>query len=263
MSHPIPILLYHRIEDSSASTATAPQVFRQQLASLKEQGWKALSAQEFAYTMKSGRPVRERSFVITFDDGYETVRTVALDILRELDFKAISFLSTNLLRDSAGTQEPLPDGESRDAYLSWEQARELQASGLVDCQSHSHAHQNFTGYSLDAIRQDLATSVDLLSAKLALPRNHFSHLAWPWGLSRSEWRGIASGLGLSFQYAVGKQSARLSSPLDQIPRTCFDATNFAQFQRQFWLQTGQLSQAWDFAYPLGRRLRNLASFARG
>ncbi|MDB5793965.1 MAG: hypothetical protein JWR25_344 [Noviherbaspirillum sp.] len=263
MNHPIPVLLYHRIEDSSASTATSPHVFRQQLASLKENGWKSLSAQEFAHTMKNGGPVRERSFLITFDDGYETVRTVALDILRDLDFKAISFLSTNLLRDPDITQEPLPEGERRDAYLSWDQARELQASGIVDCQSHSHGHQNFTGYSLDEIRQDLITSIDLLSTKLGLPRSHFSHLAWPWGLSRKEWRDIASDVGLSYQYMVGKQSARVSSPLDQIPRTCFDATNFTQFRRQVWLQTGRLSQAWDFAYPLGRLLRNLASTARG
>jgi peptidoglycan/xylan/chitin deacetylase (PgdA/CDA1 family) len=223
VNHPIPILLYHRIEDSSLSTATAPD----------------------------------------FDDGYETVRSVALDILRDLDFKAISFLSTNLLRDAQGAQEPLPDGASRDPYLSWKQARELQASGIVDCQSHSHAHRNFTGCTTDAIRRDLATSLDLLSEKLALPRSHFSHLAWPWGLSKKDWRDIASELGLTYQYTVGKQSARISSALDQIPRTCFDATNFAQFQRQVWLQTGQLAQAWDLAYPLGKRLRDLAGFARG
>jgi peptidoglycan/xylan/chitin deacetylase (PgdA/CDA1 family) len=263
VSHSIPVLLYHRIEDSSASTATSPRIFRQQLASLKEQGWKSLSAQEFAHTMKNGGPVRERSFLITFDDGYETVRTVALDILRDLDFKAISFLSTNLLRDTETEQQALPDGESRDAYLSWDQARELQASGIVDCQSHSHGHQNFTGYALDAIRRDLMTSIDLLAEKLNLPRNHFSHLAWPWGLSKKEWRDIASEVGLGYQYAVGKQSARISSALDQIPRTCFDATNFSQFQRQVWLQTGQLSHVWDIAYPLGRRLKSLANVARG
>jgi peptidoglycan/xylan/chitin deacetylase (PgdA/CDA1 family) len=263
VNHPIPVLLYHRIEDSSASTATSPRVFRQQLVALKEQGWKSLSAQEFAHVMKRGGPVRERSFLITFDDGYETIRTAALDILRDLDFKAISFLSTNLLRDPGATQEALPDGESRDAYLSWEQARELQASGLVDCQSHSHAHQNFSAYAHEEIRRDLATSIDLLCAQLRLPRSHFNHLAWPWGLSKKPWREIASGLGLAFQYAVGKQAARPSSAHDQIPRTCFDGANFAQFQRQVWLQTGQLSQVWDLAYPLGRRLRNLASVARG
>jgi peptidoglycan/xylan/chitin deacetylase (PgdA/CDA1 family) len=256
----IPILLYHRIEDSTLSTATSPQIFRQQLASLKEQGWKSLSADEFAFVMKTGRALPDRSFLITFDDGYETVRTTALDILREFNFKAISFLSTELLR---GSMDGSSTGENRDAYLSWDQARELQASGLVDCQSHSHTHNNFSEYSLVDISADLGKSVDLLSQQLRLPRSHFTHLAWPWGLSKATWRQAASKAGFTYQYAVARQSCRVSGVLDQIPRTCFDASSFAQFQRQLWLQTGHLSQAWEFAYPFGRRLRNLAHFARG
>lgn len=263
MNDRIPILLYHRIEDTSVSTATAPAVFRQQLASLKEQGWSSLSAQQFASVMRTGRGLPAKSFLITFDDGYETVRTAALDILRELDFKAISFLSTALLRESADDHRISATGDSLDAYLTWDQVRELQSSGVVDCQSHSHTHTNFSEYTLDAITEDLGKSVDLLTHQLRLPRTHFNHLAWPWGLSKKPWREIASGLGLAFQYAVGKQAARPSSAHDQIPRTCFDGANFAQFQRQVWLQTGQLSQVWDLAYPLGRRLRNLASVARG
>jgi peptidoglycan/xylan/chitin deacetylase (PgdA/CDA1 family) len=256
----IPILLYHRIEDSALSTATAPQTFRQHLASMKEQGWRSLSADEFGSVMKAGRALPDRSFLITFDDGYETVRTAALDILREFDFKAISFLSTELLRRSSDGSS---NDDSRDAYLSWDQVRELQASGLVDCQSHSHTHNNFSEYSLGDISSDLGKSVDLLSQELRLPRSHFKHLAWPWGLSKATWRQAASSAGFTYQYAVARQSCRVSSALDQIPRTCFDANSFSQFQRQLWLQTGQLSQAWEFAYPFGRRLRNLANFARG
>jgi peptidoglycan/xylan/chitin deacetylase (PgdA/CDA1 family) len=267
LNHRIPILLYHRIEDSAVSTATAPSVFRQQLASLKEQGWRSLSSDELAFTLKSGRSLPERAFMITFDDGYETVRTVALDILREFDFKAISFLSTKLMRGSEGTAGDVKaeeqDEENRDAYLTWDQARELQESGLVDCQSHSHTHNNFSEYTLDAITRDLDKSVDLLSQQLRLPRAHFRHLAWPWGLSRPEWRDAASRAGFVYQYGVSRQAVRLPCPLDQVPRTCFDASTFAQFQRQLWLQTGQLSQAWEIAYPFGRKLRHIANFARG
>jgi peptidoglycan/xylan/chitin deacetylase (PgdA/CDA1 family) len=263
LNYRIPILLYHRIEDSTASTATAPAVFRQHLASLKEQGWKSLSADEFGFIMKSGRGLPDKSFLVTFDDGYETIRTAALDILREFDFKAISFLSTKLLRDSTNQPGASSGGDELDAYLSWDQVRELQASGLVDCQSHSHTHNNFNGYALEDITRDLATSVDLLAKGLRLPRSHFSHLAWPWGLSKAEWRQAATKAGFTYQYAVARQSCRIASPLDQIPRTCFDATGCSQFQRQMWLQTGHLSQAWEFAYPFGRRLRHLASFARG
>lgn len=257
MSYAIPILLYHRIEDSSLSTATPPAMFRRQLSSLRERGWTAISADEFTHAMQSGASLPERSFMITFDDGYENIASVALDILRECECKAISFLTTQFLRGPKhGTSKAPDDGAAQD-YMTWDQVRQLQASGIVDCQSHTHTHRNFSGCTADQICADLETSVGLLSYELGLPRKHFSHLAWPWGLSHPEWRGIAKRVGFDHQYTVSKQSFQLDGPLDEIPRTCFDATTFQQFQRQMWLQSGQLSQLWNVLYPFGRRLRQL------
>lgn len=259
MSLPIPILLYHRIDDAQYSTSTSPLLFRQHLQWLKERGWRSLSADEFSFAMMTGRPFPARGFLITFDDGYESIRSAALDILREFDFKAISFLSTAFLRNAGDKCVPLLNIENPEHYLSWNQARELQASGFIDCQSHSHWHNNFTDYSPEKLKQDLGTSMDVLAAELCLPKSHFSHLAWPWGLSRPVWRDIATAIGFKFQYGVSRQSARASGPLDQIPRTCFDATPFSHFQRQMWLQTSHLSSVWDMAYPWGRRLRRFSS----
>jgi peptidoglycan/xylan/chitin deacetylase (PgdA/CDA1 family) len=261
VKYPIPILLYHRIEDSSASTATSPSVFRKHLELLRDNGWKSLSSDEFAYYMKTGRAVPFRSFLLTFDDGHESISTVALNILKEFDFKAISFLCTAYLRGPQhGESLPLPPGDST-FYLSWEQVRELQSSGIIDCQSHSHSHTRFDDRSLGDIKQDLGTSVELLSKELRLPRSHFTHFAWPWGLSTPEWRAAAASTGFSYQYGVARMSCTLDSRLDQIPRICFDASSFEVFQMQLWLQTGYLSQVWNIAYPIGRRLRHLVSSA--
>lgn len=259
MNFPIPILLYHRIDDSSYSTSTSPREFRQHLQWLKHNGWKSLSADEFAFTMTADRPLPQRVFLLTFDDGYESIRSVALEILREFEFNAISFLSTGFLRDSRGESTPSLKVEHAEQYLSWEQARELQSSGIVDCQSHSHTHSNFTGYSMNELRLDMGMSVDVLAKELRLPKSHFSHLAWPWGLSQPGWRDIATGIGFKYQYGVARQSAHPDSPLDQIPRTCFDAASLPQFQRQMWLQTSRVAPLWEVAYPLGRRLRQLSS----
>jgi peptidoglycan/xylan/chitin deacetylase (PgdA/CDA1 family) len=79
-----------------------------------------LSADEFKNVMMSGHAMPARSFLITFDDGYESIRTTALDILQEFDFKAISFLSTQFVRERQGrcNDVVLPDNGNR--YLSWE-----------------------------------------------------------------------------------------------------------------------------------------------
>lgn len=255
MNHPVPILLYHRIDESESASSISPAIFRQHLAWLKEQGWESLSCAEFTSIITSGRRVPNKSFLLTFDDGYESIRSAALDILREFSFHAICFLSTGFLRGVRSNPASRGITATPDWYLSWDQARELQSSGLIDCQSHSHTHGKFSGFSLDAIEQDLALSVDLLSDELNLPRNHFIHFAWPWGLSLPDWRMIATRAGFTHQYGVARQSFRSDAHFQQIPRTCFDAQSFARFQRQIWLQTGQLSLLWDFIYPHGQKVR--------
>lgn len=260
MNQPIPILLYHRIEDSDLSTATPPQVFRSHLRKLREEGWTSLSSEEFGYLMSTGRAAPERSFLITFDDGYASVATEAEGILREFGFTATLFVSTKFVRDP----EALPDPADANAasFLDWDQVRRLQSNGIIDCQSHTHSHRNFHECTETELRHDLIRSIDILASELDLPRSHFSHLAWPWGLSTPAWRALACGCGFRFQYTVARQAFRLDAPVDEIPRTCFDATGFSAFQRQLWLQTGQLAALWDIAYPMGRSLRRIAGMLR-
>ncbi|GAB3552367.1 polysaccharide deacetylase family protein [Noviherbaspirillum agri] len=259
MNNAIPILLYHRIDGSALSTATRPAVFKRHLQWLAERKWHALTADEFTYGMRTGKPVPPRSFVITFDDGYESIASTALPILKEYNFPAIAFISTRLVRDTETTDSERPGAQQPPAFLSWDQARALQSGGLIDLQSHSHSHKRFADWSLTDIATDLTTSVDILSQRLALPRNHFTHLAWPWGESTPAWRNAAVRAGFRYQYTVARRSCQATTPLDEIPRTCFDATNFLHFQWQFWLQSGQLSTVWNVAYPYGRRLRQFAN----
>lgn len=254
---PIPILLYHRIDHDGLSTSTPPGEFRRHLETMKEQGWRALSAEEFARTLETKRELPSRSFLITFDDGYETVASVALDVLHDLGFPAICFIATRFMRGAMSGEEPPADAEPA-KFMTWQQVRTLQDSGLVDCQSHGHAHRNFTGESLATVREDILRSLELLSQELRLPAHRFRHLAWPWGLSTPEWRDAARGLGLRYQYGVSRQSFRVGMPMDDIPRTCFDTVTTAAFQRQLWLQAGAAAPLWDIAYPFGKRLRNFS-----
>lgn len=255
MSYPIPILLYHRIEESSVSTATPPKVFRQHLELLKEQGWKSLSAEEFAYYLRTGRVMPFRSFLITFDDGHQSIRSVAFDILKEFDFKAINFVSTNYLQGAAhGESAPLSP-EDAAIYLSWDEVREMQSSGIVDTQSHSHRHTRFDYWKLADIRRDLETSIARLTEELRLPDSHFTHLAWPWGRSRQEWRAVAASMDFHYQYHVARLACSSDCTPQQIPRICFDGSTLEQFQLHLWLQTGSLSPVWNLAYPIGRTLR--------
>lgn len=262
MGMPFPVLLYHRIDDAGLSTSTAPEVFRRHLELLREHGWRSLSADEFTYYLDAGMPMPRQSFLITFDDGYASVHDTALDIMRDLDCKAIVFLATQFIRGPQHGSAVLDaDGDSG-KYLSWEQARAMQESGIVDCQSHSHTHNNFTTYEPKQLRADLQASIELLTNELRLPHRHMRHLAWPWGLATPAWRDIATAVGLRYQHGVSRLAFRFGMDTRDIPRTCFDAVQVPSFQRQFWLQTGSCAPLWEFAYPMGRKLRDFSRSLR-
>src|SRR5262249_7130361 len=72
------ILMYHRITDhcDDVSTPTwnvTPERFRRQLCGLLARGFRAWPLSKVIDHGRQGRPVPPRTFVVTFDDGYENV----------------------------------------------------------------------------------------------------------------------------------------------------------------------------------------------
>ncbi|HEY8606165.1 MAG TPA: polysaccharide deacetylase family protein [Noviherbaspirillum sp.] len=256
MTISLPILLYHRIDQARSSLSTSPAEFRRHLQWLSERGWRTLSLEQFAFYARSGKELPAHSFLLTFDDGYACLSASAADILREFNFSAVCFLCTRLLRGPQ--QDNNLAGVDNSCFLDWNQARALQQSGVVEFQSHTHSHEKFGEATQREVMEDLGTSREWLAHELRLPKTMFNHLAWPWGESRESWRLAAMRCGLQYQYTVSRQAYSRSSPMQQMPRTCYDGATLANFQTQFWLQVGPLAGLWNSAYPVLRRLRRPA-----
>jgi len=188
------ILAYHRValRTTGASTPTwnvTPGRFRKQMEGLLERGYSAWPLRTLLDYRRFGRPIPQRAFVVTFDDGYENVYRHAWPVLRDLGIPATIFLATGYL----DSEDPFPfddwadAGRQRVPSESWRplttrQCRKMIAEGLIDLGSHAHTHADFRG-GRDAFRRDLLASLEVLRERFGLTNATF---APPYGFTTPE-----------------------------------------------------------------------------
>lgn len=199
------ILMYHRMAEPASGVEpptwnVAPDAFRQQLVGLLERGFEPWSLSRLIQAGASGAPLPPRLFVVTFDDGYESVYRHAWPILTELNVPATLFLPTAYI----GSQQAFPyddwscAGSPRVPQEAWRlmndgQCRELADSGLVELGAHTHTHEDFSGRE-DAFQRDLTCNLEQLQARFGLRQVPF---AFPFGQATSPMLDVVRRLGLS------------------------------------------------------------------
>jgi biofilm PGA synthesis lipoprotein PgaB len=106
---------------------------------LKGSGWTAISLDDIAAAARGARPLPDKSILISFDDGYRSLYTHVYPLLQVYRYPAVAALVGSWM-------EARPDGTvqygdrivPRSDFVSWAEAREMQASGLVEFASHSY-----------------------------------------------------------------------------------------------------------------------------
>lgn len=171
----VPILCYHRFGTGPSKMIVSPAQFEAQLDWLARNHYKVLRLKELAPFLAGREALPQRSVVITFDDGYETVYRHAYPALKKFGFSATLFVYSDFI----GTR----DG------LSWAQLQEMAASGVIDIQAHSKTHRNLVergaAESEASYRKSIETEVRqpraLLERRLAATGVQVRHFAFPFG----------------------------------------------------------------------------------
>ena len=151
----MPVLLYHHIAEHSRSYITVtPETFERHMKFLKENGYHAVTVQQMIDYVYYGGSLPEKPVCITFDDGYLSTYEYAYPILQKYGLNATVYaIGASIGHDRFYGDtlfELVP-------HFSFDQAREMVASGVVDVQSHTYGmHQWALFESGDSVRETIA-----------------------------------------------------------------------------------------------------------
>lgn len=197
----IPILMYHNIvEDGETNSMTITlERFRQDMQYLSQQGYTALTPADLINIRAGTVKMPLKPVMITFDDGYESNYTLAFPVLKQYGVRATISLITSDIRDG--------NGNGLDWFMTWDQAREMYASGIITFGSHTHnlhnpqnggllikngvngiqrlKNENWAQYQ-KRVGQDIQMSINLIEKNI--PGMHVQYFSYPFG-ETDEWIG--------------------------------------------------------------------------
>jgi len=193
-------LCYHDITETPVEKDDISQKdFINQIEYLRTHGFTFVSPADILAASKGARTLPEKAVLLTFDDAYESFYRFVYPVLRLYNIPAVLSVVTSWI------DNPETSGYRTKRFMGWPQIREVADSGLVTVASHSaRLHRllqaNPVGniepapaaflyfpesrrYETELefrtrIREDLASSIDVLTAKLGRKP---ATLTWPYG----------------------------------------------------------------------------------
>lgn len=166
----VPILLYHY----------PPLDFAAQMDRLLAKGYTTIDLDTLTAALAGQTLLPAKPVIITFDDGFAS-QWQAFEVLEARRMKATFYII------NSGEKSHYCIGSGRrydqgygcgDAYLSWDQVKRLDQSGLITIGSHTTDHLNLTSISSEELRFQMAASKAGLESFLGHPVRHF---AYPYG----------------------------------------------------------------------------------
>ncbi len=169
------VLMYHRVVDHMPGVAPptwniTPGKFEAQLTGLLERGFEPWPLRRLQSFHETNRTVPPKVFVVTFDDGHESVYLNAWPVLRALGVPATVFLATAFIDSqsafpfddwAAAGSDSVPIEHWRP--MSSAQCREMSLDGLIELGAHTHTHQDFFA-RLQDFQRDLKINVGVLQS---------------------------------------------------------------------------------------------------
>jgi peptidoglycan/xylan/chitin deacetylase (PgdA/CDA1 family) len=186
------VLAYHRVgaipADGWDTWYRIPeQDFAHQMEIISNSGWEVINLSMFLAGLDQPETMPERTILLTFDDGYRSMRAVVLPILQRFDFPAVCFVPT----DHIGTLSKFDkDVEPAEYICDWDDLRELDRCS-VDIQSHGASHHWLSLLNHEQMKREFVQSKEVLEAGLGKP---VETLAFPYSDSGKDEKAVDAAL---------------------------------------------------------------------
>lgn len=133
----VPIIMYHSILKDTAKSGKyviTPSQLEEDLKYLRDNGYTAIFMQDLIDYVYDDKTLPEKPIILTFDDGYYNNYLYAFPLFKVYNQKGvISIIGkyTDLYTDN-------PDENANYSHITWDNAREMQNSGVMEILNHSY-----------------------------------------------------------------------------------------------------------------------------
>lgn len=224
----LPILMYHQIAEHATpgtDLVVTRAAFEAQMHWLKSRGFRTISLSEVA---ERPQVLPARSMVITFDDAFACVKTLARPILEKLGFKATVFAVSG----TVGKYNVWDQGQHGIAKVKCLKAAELKqlAKAGWEIGSHGATHRNLTQADVKTLRTEVLGSKRVLEQMIGRPVKAF---CYPYGALDLAAKAAVVLAGYSTEAAISPGTSSVTADLFALRRVYVKPTDtLSDFQRK-------------------------------
>ena len=201
------VLMYHNFGDppptgDPENLFVPVETFRAHLRLLRERGWRALSLGEFLAVL-DGAPPPRKSFLITIDDGHESVLRTAAPILAEEQVPSVLFVPPGVLGGPV-TWNPAYAAEQ---LSSKAEIATLAGTGM-EIGVHGYDHERMAGMDEGTLEKNVVRARDEVAEMMGGQRPR--SFAYPYGTHDANARRALAEAGYAVGFAVAREHGRFA-----------------------------------------------------
>ena len=136
----LPVFHFHEV---------TPQYLEPYLRYLSDNGYRGATGAELIDFVEARSPISEKTVLLTFDDAWTSLWTVAAPLLRKYGLHAMTFAIPGRVSIREGLRPNIDDDpnmvdfgdQGSEPFCRWDELIQLDREGVIEVESHTYAHE--------------------------------------------------------------------------------------------------------------------------